>query len=214
MRLSRFLLFKLLILFFLYIFIGALSAQEGSDKTNNQPSNSSNNKADNENESSNKFLKKFVPKENYKLDRNFPPVQNNVNPSINELPDIKRTANLSPLYLKEGEEIPVPQFVELAYISNIYVAAILEDGRNVEIITDNDLRTTAFIVKPGARNQYLPNGHYELYKRGLYRLPNNEYSLTDDTSILLSIYEGTVINYVPNWAVKQGLFVSYELEKR
>lgn len=160
-----------------------------------------------------KFTKRFRPKDNDEL---VPSEDNAENmPSFasgRPIATLPRTENLKQIYLREGEPYPVSQPKKRAHIGSIYENAVLEDGRHVIIRTDRSLHTTARIELEGKRSELLPNGHYELHESKLTRLPDNSYNLTDDISYLLSIYDGEVINYVPNWAVKEGDFTAFRLQ--
>lgn len=154
--------------------------------------------------------KRFVPKENYKLQPSTS-LEGGITISPRPRVKIQKTKPLQDLLLAEGQPVPVPLEPERAFIGNIYEIAYLEDGRKVVIETNTRLETNAYISEKGKRAQFIPNGHYELREGVLTRLPQNQYTMTDDTSILISIYKGEVINYVPRWAVKAGRFVPFEL---
>lgn len=151
------------------------------------------------------------PSENYR----FKPVEKSpagleITPPIPQ-PLITKTDPIPDLVLAQGQEEPVRLEPELAFIGNIYQVALLQDGRRVIIETDTNLMTQAYISEAGKRSRFIPNGHYDLHKGVLVRLPQGQYTLTDDTSILLSIYKGEVINFVPRWGVEMGKFVAYDL---
>ncbi|MCH2038934.1 MAG: hypothetical protein MK137_10125 [Rickettsiales bacterium] len=154
---------------------------------------------------------RVAPSENYR----FKPVEKSpagldITPPIPQ-PVIPKTDPIPDLALAPGQEEPFGLEPEPAFIGNIYQVALLEDGRRVIIETDTNLMTQAYVSEEGKRTQFIPNGHYDLHKGVMVRLPQGQYTLTDDTSILLSIYKGEVINYVPRWGVEMGKFVAYDL---
>ena len=115
--------------------------------------------------------------------------------------------------LAEGSEVPVARPIKEEYLSSSFVSAKFNSGEIVHITVDNNNIASAYIVIRNDRNRLLPNGHYEVLDKTIYRLPLHSYQLTYDRSMLLSVYNGQVINYLPRLAVLNGDFVKFMLDK-
>jgi hypothetical protein len=115
--------------------------------------------------------------------------------------------------LAEGQNIPFYAPIAEEYVRNIFTRVMLEDGNYVVINIDNNNYPHASIVRDNQRNLLLENGHYELLDGKLFRLPPQHYQLTNDRSMLISIYNGSVINYLPRIAVLSGDFQLFTLDK-
>lgn len=115
--------------------------------------------------------------------------------------------------LVEGQNIPFYAAIPEEYVRNIFVRAVLEDGNQAVINVDNKNYPHASIVNENQRNLLLENGHYELLDGKLFRLPPQHYQLANDRSMLVSIYNGRVINYLPRVAVLSEDFQLFTLDK-
>lgn len=101
------------------------------------------------------------------------------------------------------------ELIPKSYVRTLYQQAELEDGRKVSIINNSKGHAQAHIESPSGRKLLVPTGHYELLEGKLYKLEPHNFALTNDTSILLSIYNGKVINYLPKWAVDNGEYTDF-----
>jgi hypothetical protein len=103
-------------------------------------------------------------------------------------------------------------FRKRAYIRTFYNTAAMDDGRRIEITVDGTSdNAKARVIEADNTKTLVPDGHYEIHGGKLRRLQNNNFELIDDTSILLSIFKGQVINYLPRWAVAAGEFENFEV---
>jgi hypothetical protein len=111
---------------------------------------------------------------------------------------------------ESGKGLPAKtNFQRRAYIRTMYNSAAMQDGRRIEIQLDQAQTAHARVIEKDGTKTLVPDGHYEIHNGQLRRLQNNNFELRDDTSILLSVYKGQVINYLPRIAVVAGEFENF-----